>query len=170
MTTSQAIYLLGQPVQLTYAETNTSDQTVTIPILNPVLYRLLHNGQQVSPVMDPLGSDFETIGPGQTVQHQFTLSQADFGGSDTLEDLTGSFAVEVYDVPAAPGEFTADFQIAAPPSGAIVSSVTTNQPVYQAGETVTMTFTETNTSDQAVMVLTGQNGFAFDQVFARVVL
>ena len=35
--------------------------------------------------------------------------------------------------PAAPGEFTADFQIAAPASGAIVSSVTTNQPVYQAG-------------------------------------
>ncbi len=50
------------------------------------------------------------------------------------------------------------------PAGAIVSSVTTNQPVYQAGETVTMTFTETNTSDQAVMVPTGQNGFAFDQV------
>ena len=114
--------------------------------------------------MDPLGTTFETIGPGQTVQHQFTLSQANFGGSGTPENLTGSFAVEVYDVPAAPGEFTADFQIAASASGAIISSVTTNQPVYQAGETVTMTFTETNTSDQAVMVLTGQNGFIFDQV------
>ena len=114
LTTSQAIYSLGQPVQLTYAETNTSDQTITVPILNPVLFRLLHNGQQVSPVMDPLGTSFETIGPGQTVQHQFTLSQAEFGGSDTLENLTGSFAVEVYDVSAAPGEFTADFQIAAP--------------------------------------------------------
>ena len=154
---------MGQPVQLTYAETNTSDQTVTVPILNPVLFRLLHNGQQVSPVMDPLASNFETIGPGQTVKHQFTLSQVDFGGSDT-QSLTGSFAVEVYDVSAAPGDFTADFQIAAPSSGAIVSSVTTNQLVYQAGETVTMTFTETNTSDQTVMVLTGQNGFRFDQV------
>ena len=66
-------------------------------------------------------------------------------------------------LPAAPGEFTANFQIVAPPSGAIVSSVTTDQSVYQAGETVTMTFTETNESDQAVMVLTGQNGFVFDQ-------
>ena len=164
LTTSQAVYQLGQPVQLTYTETNTSDQTVTVTILNPILFQLLHNGQPVSPVMDPLGSNFETIGPGQTVQHHFTLSQADFGGSDTLQNLTGSFAVEVHDVPEAPGEFTADFQIADVPSGAIVSSVSTNQPVYQAGETVTMTFTETNTSDQAVMVLTGQNGFAFAQV------
>jgi len=118
----------------------------------------------VSPVMDPAGENSETIGPGQTARHQFTLSQFDFDGSDTLENLTGSFAVQVYDVPAAPGEFTADFQIAAPPSGAIVSSVTTNLPVYQAGETVTLTFTETNKSNQAVTVLTGQNGFAFDQV------
>lgn len=164
LTTSQAVYQLGQPVQVTYSETNTSDQTVTVPVLNPVLYRLLLNGQQVSPVMDPLGAGYETIGPGQTVRHQFTVSQAEFGGSNILENLTGSFAVQVYDVPAAPGEFTADFHIAAPPPGAIVSSVTTNQPVYQAGETVTMTFTETNKSDQAVIVPTGQNGFAFDQV------
>ena len=55
----------------------------------------------------------------------------------------------------------------APPAGAIVSSVTTDQPVYQDGETVTMTFTETNESAQPVMVPTGQNGFAFDQVLAH---
>jgi hypothetical protein len=165
LTSSQAIYQLGQPIQLTYAETNTSDQTVTTTIMNPILFRVLQNGQQVSPAMDPLGSDFETLGPGQTAQHQFTISQADLGGSDTVLNLTaGSFAVQVYDLAAAPGEFTANFQIVAPPAGAIVSSVTTNQPVYQAGDTVTMTFTEANESDQAVMVLTGQNGFAFDQV------
>ena len=114
--------------------------------------------------MDPLGPTLRRSAQGKRSQHQFTVSQAGFDGSDTLEYLTGSFAVQVYDVPAAPGEFTADFQIAAPPAGAIVSSVTTNQPVYQAGQTVTMTFTETNTSDQAVMVPTGQNGFGFDQV------
>jgi hypothetical protein len=164
LTASQAIYQLGQPVQLTYTDTNTSDQTITTTILNPILFRLLHNGQQVTPAMDPAGYNFETIGPGQTAQHQFTLSQADFGGSGTAQDLTGSFAVQVYAASAAPGEFTANFQIAALPPGAIVSGVTTNEPVYQAGETVTMTFTETNVSDQAVMVPTGQNGFAFDQV------
>jgi hypothetical protein len=164
LTTSQAIYQLGQTVQVTYAETNTSDQTVTVPILEPVLHRLFHNGQQVSPVMDPLGSGYETIGPGRTVRHQFTVSQAEYGGSNTLQYLTGSFAVQVYDVAAAPGQFTADFQVAALPPGAIVSSVTTNQPDYHAGETVSMTFTETNKSDQAVMVPKGQNGFAFDQI------
>jgi hypothetical protein len=162
LTSSQAIYQLGQPVQLTYAETNTSDQAVRVSIIDPILFELFHNGQQVSPAMDPAGVYFETIGPGQTAQHPFTLVQADFGGPDN-PSLTGSFAVKVYES-AAPGEFTADFQIEAPPSGAIVSSVTTNQPVYQAGSLVTMTFTETNTSDQPVMVLTGQNGFTFDQV------
>jgi hypothetical protein len=164
LTTSQAVYQLGQPVQVTYSETNPSDQPVTVSILNPVLFRVLHNGQQVSPVIDPIGTSSETIGPGQTVRHQFTLSQVDFGASDTLASLTGSFAVQVYDVPAAPGQFTANFQIAAVPTGAIMSRVTTNQPVYQAGQTVTMTFTETNKSDQAVMVSAGQNGFTFDQV------
>ncbi len=164
LTTNQAIYQLGQPVQVTYAETNTSDQTVTTTIMNPILFRVFHNGQQVTPAMDPLGIDFETLGPGQTAQYHFTLPQADLGGPYTLENLTGSFSVQVYGVRAASGEFTADFQFANLPSGAIASSVSTNQSVYKAGETVTMNFTETNTSDQTVMVPTGQNGFAFDQV------
>ena len=165
LTTSQAVYQLGQPVQVTFAETNTSDQAVSVRLFDPVLYRLLRNGQQVTPVMDPEGKTYETIGPGQTAQHQFTVSQAEFDGfSGNPENLTGTLAVQVYAVAAAPGEFTADLQIAVPPAGTIVSSVTTNQPVYQAGETVTMTFTETNTGDQAVMVPAGLNGFAFNQI------
>ena len=165
LTTSQAVYQLGQPVQVTYAETNTSDQAVSVRLFDPVLYRLLRNGQQVTPVMDPEGETYETIGPGQTAQHQFTVSQAQFAGvTANPEYLTGTLAVQVYAVAAGSGEFTADFQVAALPAGAIVSSATTNQLVYQAGETVTMTFSETNTSDQAVMVATGLNGFTFDQV------
>ncbi len=161
LTTDQTTYLMGQPVQLTYTETNTSDQTITIVIANP-LYQIVHNGQPELPEMDPIGPTFETITPGQTITNQYTYHPPGFSPY-TLENLTGEFVAEVYDVPAAPGEFTADFQIAPPPSGAIVSRVTTDQPVYQDGQTVTMTFTETNVSDQPVVVPMGQTGFEFDQ-------
>ena len=55
----------------------------------------------------------------------------------------------------------ADFQIAAPPSGTLVSSITTDQSAYQVGQTVTMTFTETNQGTQPIFVPTGPNGFDF---------
>ena len=161
LTTDQTTYQMGQPVQLTYTETNTSAQTLTIETANP-LYQILHNGQPVMPVMDPIGPSIETIASGQTIINQYT-DDPPGRGPYTLGNLTGTFVAEVYDVPADPGEFTADFQVAPPPSGAIVSSVTTDQPAYQAGQTVTMTFTETNESDQPVIVPSGQTGFEFDQ-------
>ena len=161
LTTDQTTYQIAQPVQLTYTETNTSGQTLTIATANP-LYQILHNEQPVLPVEDPLGPSFQTITPGQTITNQYVYRPPGFDPY-TLENLTGLFVAEVYDVPAAPGKFTANFQIAAPPVGAIVSSVTTDQPIYHAGQTVTMTLTETNESDQPVMVVTGQNGFVFDQ-------
>lgn len=161
LTTDQPTFQIGQPVPLTYTETNTSDQTLSIVQGNP-LYQILHNDQPVLPGQDPLGPTIETISPGQTITSQYTYQPPGFGPY-TLVNLTGSFVAKVYDVPAAPGKFTADFQIVPPPAGAIVSSVTTDQPVYQDGQTVTMTFTETNVSSQPVMVVTGQNGFVFDQ-------
>jgi hypothetical protein len=161
LTTDQTTYQMGQPVQLTYTETNTSDQTLTISTANP-LYQILHDGQPVLPVMDPIGPSIETITPGQTITNQYTYVSPG-RGPYSLENLTGAFVAEVYDVPADPGDFSADFQVAPPPSGAIVSSVTTDQPVYQDGQTVTMTFTETNVSDQPVIIPTGQTGFEFDE-------
>ncbi len=161
LTTNQATYL-GQPVQLTYTETNTSSQALTIIASNPPLYQIMHDGQPVLPIQDPIGSTFDTISPGQTITSQYTYHPPGFGPY-TLANMTGAFVAEVYNVPAAPGEFTADFQIVPPPAGAIVSSVTTDQPVYQVGQTVTMTLTETNVSDQPVTIVTGQNGFEFDQ-------
>jgi hypothetical protein len=161
LATDQTTYLLGQPVQLTYSETNTSDQTLTIEANNP-LYQILHNGLPVMPIMDPMGPTIETIAPGQTITNQFTYTPPRVGPYN-LENETGAFVAEVYAVPAAPGIFTADYQVVAPPSGAIVSSVTTDQPSYQAGQTVTMTFTETNDSNQPVTVPMGKTGFEFDQ-------
>jgi hypothetical protein len=95
--------------------------------------------------MDPLGSTYETIGPGQTVQHQFTVSQAELGGLGTPESLAGSFSVQVYDVAVAPGEFTANFDVVgAAKSGNL--SVTTNHSAYTLGEPVRVTVTIPGTS------------------------
>ncbi len=68
LTTDQATYLVGQPVQLTYTETNTSSQTLTISTANP-LYQILHDGQPEMPVMDPtIPTAFQAViekpGPG----------------------------------------------------------------------------------------------------------
>jgi hypothetical protein len=162
LTTDQSTYLSGQSVVLTYAETNTSDQTVKVETVNPVLYQILHNGLPVLPVTDPIGSPIQTITPGQTITNQYTYSPPG-ACLDDLENLTGAFVAEVYAVPADPGEFTADFQITPGPVGAIVSTVSTDQSTYQSGQTVTMTFTETNVSDQPVVIPTGQTGFVLKQ-------
>ena len=161
LTTDQATYQFGQPVQLTYTETNTSDQTLTISIANP-LYQIVNNDLPMLPVSDPLGPSIQTITPGQTITDQFTWNPQPGSGYYTEGNLTGTFEAMVYDVPAAPGHFTANFQIVSTSAGAIVSSVTTDHAVYQGGQTVTMTFTETNRSDQPVTVPTGQDGFVFD--------
>ncbi len=163
LTTDQSTYQLGEPVLLTYSETSTSSQTLTISAQNPVIYQITHDGQPLLPATDPIGPIFQTIGPGQTVTDHYTWNELPDVGAGFLNDLAGAFVATVLAVPAGSGQFSADFQIAPPPAGAIVSSVTTVQPVYENGQTVTMTFTETNTSDQAVTVPTGQNGFAFDQ-------
>ena len=63
LTTDQTTYQLSQPVQLTYTETNTSGQTLTIATANP-LYQIMHNGQPEMPIQDPVGPTIETITPG----------------------------------------------------------------------------------------------------------
>ncbi len=78
-----------------------------IEAANP-LYQILHNGAPVMPIQDPLGPAIETITPGQTITNHYIYRPPSYG-PHTLENLTGSFVAEVYDVPAAPGEITADF-------------------------------------------------------------
>jgi hypothetical protein len=107
LTTDQMDYTVGQPVVVTYSETNTSGQTLTIPITNP-LFQIQQNGQPLTPVMDPLPPSYGTIAPGQTLTSQYTWTE-DAG-------FTGQFVAEAYNVPAAPGAFTVDFQIVPPPS------------------------------------------------------
>ena len=85
--------------------------------------------------MDPLPTTFETITPGQTITNQYTY-QPPGSGFFSLENQTGTFVAEVYDVPAAPGEFTANFQIV-PVSGTSSSGDTRTSGIGDGGSTST---------------------------------
>jgi hypothetical protein len=115
LTTDQSIYQLGQPVQLTYTEMNTSSQTVTFSTQTPVIYQIMHDGQPELPVTDPKGQIFQTLSPDQTFVDRFTWRPG--SGNDASNGLSGPFVAMVYAAPAAPGQFTADFEIVTPPPG-----------------------------------------------------
>ncbi len=162
LTTNQSSYQMGQPVQMTDSETNNSDQTILV-VPDPVA--VLHNGEPVMSGSWP-ESDYPqpgvvpvAISPGQEISSQETWDGIPESAPYTMANLTGTF-VAVYQTDSYTPLVTADFQIVPPPSGTIVSSVTTDQPVYQNGQSVTMTFTETNQGDQPVTVPAGPNGFA----------
>jgi hypothetical protein len=164
VTTDQSVYQLGEPVQMTYTEVNTSDQSITIPRAQPSGFGITHNGTSV--LIDLLPAIFifgtETIAPGQV----FTMSQAWNGipmsGPSAPGDLTGTFVVD-YGPGANDTVATTTFQIVAPSSDDLVTSVTTDQTTYQAGQPVNMTFTETNVGDQPIAVLTGSTEFEITQ-------
>ena len=164
VTTDQSVYQLGEPVQLTYTEVNTSDQSITIPHPQPSGFGITHNGTPV--LIDLLPAIFifgtETIAPGQV----FTMSQAWNGipmsGPSAPGDLTGTFVVD-YGPGANDTVATTTFEIVAPPPDELVTSVTTDQATYQAGQPVNMTFTETNVGDQPIAVLTGSTEFEITQ-------
>jgi hypothetical protein len=54
---------------------------------------------------------------------------------------------------------SATFQIIAPPPADLSTSVTTDKSVYEYGEPVKLTLTETNVSSQPIVVLTGETAF-----------
>ena len=164
VTTDQSVYQLGEPVQLTYTEVNTSDQSITIPHPQPAGFGITHNGTPVLIDAVPLIYIFgtETVAPGQF----FTVSQVWNGipmlGPSAPNDLTGTFVVD-YGPGANATLATTTFEIVAPSPDDLVTSVTTDQTSYQAGQPVTMTFTETNVGDQPIAVLTGSTEFDITQ-------
>ena len=71
---------------------------------------------------------------------------------------TGTFLVE-YTPAITSTQLTTTFQITPPTQDNLVTSVTTDQPVYNAGQPVNMTFTETNEGTQPVPIIIGSPEF-----------
>jgi hypothetical protein len=164
LTTDQSVYQLGQPVQITYTETNNSDQPVSVLAPNDFL-ELWHNGAELILVPPPDSSNpanTTTLAAGQSITEHDTWNGLWPFETFTLGDITGTFTVAITSLtaPPGPGDPTANFQIVPPPAGAIVSSITADQTAATPdGLSYTLTFTETNDGDEPVSVPTGPNGF-----------
>ena len=164
VTTDQSVYQLGEQVQMTYTEVNTSDQSITIPHPQPAGFGITHNGTAVmiDAVIAIYYSGTETIAPGQV----FTTSQT-WNGIPIFDpsgpgDLTGTFVVN-YGPTANDTEATTTFQIVAPSPDELATSVTTDQSVYQLGQPIQLTFTETNVGTTPVQVSQGPSSFNITQ-------
>jgi len=159
LTTDQSVYQAGAPIAMTFTETNMTSQPVSVTV-DPTDFTVSANGSvvwQSNPDNSALPGTPETLQPGQSVTQTAT-----WDGTQSFEgtniDLWGSYVVSN---PNAPG-LTAAFQINDP----LVSSISTNRPVYQTGQPVEITSYLTNTSDQPVTIVTGQGpggGFEVSQ-------
>jgi hypothetical protein len=161
LTTDQSVYQLGEPVQLTYTEVNTADQSITIPRLDRDDFGITHNGTPVLSGGFLSGPGTETVAPGQVFTTSQTWNGIPMLSPYTLANLTGTFVASYGPAPNET-QATTTFQIAAPSPDELVTSVTTDQPSYQAGQPVNLTFTETDDGDQPIAVLSG-SVFDIDQ-------
>jgi uncharacterized repeat protein (TIGR01451 family) len=164
LTTDMPVYQMGQPVQVTYTESNTSDRDLTFLDGDPTAITFWRNGVNVTPVAYPdvILATPEALAAHNTVTWSQTWNGIPEAGPYDLANLTGTF-VASYGPEGDPQQYTAAFQITPPSSWDIVSSVTSDQSVYQAGQMVNLTFTETNAGDQPVMVVVGQQSFSVAQ-------
>ncbi len=165
LTTDQSVYQLGQPVQMTYTEVNTSDQPVTVAWEPPAGFSVTHNGTldmvDALPAIAVLDGTY-TFQPGQIRTDTQTWDGIPMSGPYTIANLTGTFVVG-YGPEGDGTQLTTTFQIAPPPSYDVVTSVTTDQTEYNLGQPVNLTFTETNDGDQPVAIVTGSAGFEITQ-------
>jgi hypothetical protein len=144
LTTDKSVYHVGEPVQITFSETNTGDQPVTI-LPDAVMFSLMHNQGWVWGSGFPFPYDQATITlqPGQSYSKTVTWDGfARYSPYGDSLNPSGTFVVSV-----AGTALQASFQVVDPQ---LVYNLITDKSVYHAGEPVQITLTETNTGDQPV--------------------
>jgi hypothetical protein len=164
LTTDHPVYALGEPVQMTFTELNTSSQPITVAPGSPAGFTIMHNGIPVltDSLTQPVSNTPVTFQPGQTVTATQTWNGIPISGPYTFANLTGTFNA-AYGPDANPTQSTTTFQISPPSPGDLVTKISTDQLVYDVGQPVTMTFTETNNGVQPIAVVTGPSEFAVTQ-------
>ena len=149
LTTDQTAYQFGQPIEMTFSETNTGDQPVTVE-LNPTDFTVtLDDGSFLSTVWQSdaenqgAAPETEPLQPGQSVAQTATWDGSSTDITNLASDMYGTYDVTSTN---APEGTSAVFQIASP----IRDALTTDQSTYQFGQPVQISFTRTNTSDEPV--------------------
>jgi hypothetical protein len=156
LTTNQSVYQSGQPIQMTFTETNTSNQRVNVEV-GPSIdgFDVTQNGKtiwQSNAGVNPMYIVLESLNPGQSLTLHATWDDTP-SQAQSLIMAGGTYTVTNQLDPSGP---SATFQV----EPAVVSSIITDKPVYQAGEPIVFTFTDTNTSTQPVTLAVDPTDFA----------
>jgi hypothetical protein len=139
LNTDQSVYQVGQPIEMTFTETNTGDEPLTVEV-SPTDFSVSQNNAviwQSNPANVGQSPTSETLLPGQSVSqtaswhgtYAYTLPYA---SPNTQVNAFGNLVVSNLN---APQGLDATFQITDP----ITQTLTTDQSVYQLGEPVQMT-------------------------------
>ncbi len=157
LTTNQSSYQVGQPIQLSFTETNPSASAVSVTV-DPPNFSITQGGNSVwmsnsSAQSQPATT--EVLYPNQSITQTATWD----GTSNWLGQSINNWGTFVVSNPNAPQGTTATFQIASP----LATTVSTNQSTYEPGQPIVMSFQQTNTSDQTVAFLTGATSFSVQQ-------
>ena len=169
VTTDKSAYQVGQPVQLTFTETNVSNEPVTVndgPSIDG--FTVTQNGQATWE--SNAGNTWPniqvvTLEPGKSLTETATWNGEPGDASSVAE--TGSFSVTNQ---LAPQSASASFQITSP----LTYTLTTDKPAYQLGEPVQITLTATNPLNQAVSAIVvpvglfiGQSGSSLAEIHPK---
>ena len=158
LTTDQAVYQLGQPIQLTFTQTNVGTTPIKV-LVGPTSFDVTRTGAEIwnssFPTAPPFVSDsWTTLQAGQSVTQTATWN----GVPDNLPSAYSNGTFTVTNAMDPRGESTT-FQIIAPPAADLSSTVTTDKSVYNFGEPIQLTLNETNVGSQPIVVLTGPTAF-----------
>lgn len=164
LTTDKPVYQLGEPVQVTFTEVNTASVPITVNSPPPEAANIFQNGEPLWLLAYPASIDLDpqVLSAGQTITYPYTFNIIPGSGPYDLNHLTGSFLAG-FGPENDQMMVTAQFQIEAPSSENLVTTLTTDQSTYALGAPVNMTFTETNDGDQPIPVLTGPTSFQISE-------
>ena len=148
LTTDKSTYQVGQPVQLTFTETNVSNHAVTVsdgPSIDG--FNVTLNGKtiwQSNSGINPQVIEQVTLQPGQSLTENATWN-GESGGESSTSPRRALSPSPINWHPSPPAR----------PSRSLRRSrtaLTTDKSIYQVGQPIHLTFTETNPSTQAVAV------------------
>jgi hypothetical protein len=159
LTTNKSVYQAGEPIKMTFTETNTGSQPVNAsdgPSVDG--FDVTENGKAVwqsNAGVNPLFILLITLQPGQS--HTLTATWDGVPSEGHPPVLSGGDFTVTNQLD--PNGASASFKIDAPLS----YSITTDKGDYSVGQPIEITDTETNTSNQPVTVNTGPSDFAITQ-------
>ena len=157
VSTDKSTYQVGEPIQLSFTETNPSMSTVAITVVPPSfdvfrgmnsIWVSVNSGQAPAPTT-------VTLGPGKSKTQTVTWD----GTNNTLWQSTNNWGTFVVTNANDPPGKSATFQIVSP----LKTTVSTDQSTYQVGQSIVMNLQETNTSNQAITFLPSSTTFNVEQ-------